>query len=144
MTSLLHNEHLKQNPQEVICWYNSLHTFQKNFYIILETALRLLLSNMPKTAPGQKYPMYTYIYAHDKKHFKFPLSLQYEDQPVQGTLSSVPPGIVGLPGELDASVALRPPSPSLGGTWHESAGCCFYPAAPAPGQGKRIHMLTQL
>lgn len=38
-------------------------------------ALRLLLSNMPKTAPGQKYPMYTYIYAHDKKRFKFPLSL---------------------------------------------------------------------
>ena len=132
-----------------------LHTSQKNFYMILEStlmlnismhavALRLLLSNMPKTAPDQKYPMYTYIHAHDKKCSNFPLSLWDEDRPVQGTLSSVPSGVVGLPGELDASLALQPPSPSVCGTWHESVGCCLYPAAPVPGLVKRIHMLTQL
>lgn len=57
---------------------------------------------------------------------------------MQGTLSCPPPGILGLPGGRGASLALRPPSPSLDGTWRESAGCCFYPAAPAPGPGDTI------
>lgn len=62
---------------------------------------------------------------------------------MRGTLSYVPQGTVGLPGEGDASLASQPPVPPLDGIWHESGGCCFYPAAPAPGPGDMIHTMQR-
>lgn len=63
---------------------------------------------------------------------------------MRGIPSCVPPGIGGLPGAGGVSLALRPPSPSLGGTWRESAGCCLYPAAPAPGPGDTTQVFNKV
>lgn len=59
-----------------------------------------------------------------------------------GSLSYFPPGILGRPPGRDVCPALLPPSPSHGGTWHESAGCCSYPAAAAPKPGDMLRIFS--